>query len=134
MVSFPQVSPTKILYASLLSSIRVTCPTHSIFLDFITLIILGEECISLSSSLCTSLHSSYCPATLRLKYSPPHLIFKHPHPTFFPQYERSSYILIQNNRHTYSYVYLSFIFFDSYLQTKDSAPNDSKRSLTSVCS
>ena len=37
--------------------IRTTCPTHLILLDFITRTILGEEYRSLSSSLCSFLHS-----------------------------------------------------------------------------
>ena len=41
----------------LLSPIRVTCPAHLILLGFITQKILGEECRSLSSSLCSFLHS-----------------------------------------------------------------------------
>jgi hypothetical protein len=58
VVSFPQVfflpkpcirlsSPPK----------RATCPAHLILLDFITRTILGEEYRSLSSSLCSFLHS-----------------------------------------------------------------------------
>ena len=47
---FPQQNP-------LLSSIRATCPAHLILLDFITRTLLGEEYRSLSSSLCSFLHS-----------------------------------------------------------------------------
>ena len=54
---FPSDFPTKFLYTSLHSPIRATCPTHLMFLDFIARTILGEEYKSLSSSLCSFLHS-----------------------------------------------------------------------------
>ena len=50
---FPSGFPTKTLYTPLLSPIRTTCPGHLIFLDFITLTILGEE----HRSSCSFLHS-----------------------------------------------------------------------------
>ena len=39
---FPKGFPTRILYTSLLSPMRATCPTHLNFLDLVTRKILGE--------------------------------------------------------------------------------------------
>ena len=54
---FPSGFPTKTLYTTLFSSICTTCPDHLILLNFITETVLGEEYWSLSSSLCSFLHS-----------------------------------------------------------------------------
>jgi len=54
---FPSGFPTKILYTPLLSPIRATCPAHLILLDFINRTIFGGQYRSLSSSLCSFLHS-----------------------------------------------------------------------------
>ena len=53
---FPSGFQTHILYTPLISPVRATCPAHLI-LHFVTGTILGEEYRSLSSSLCSFLHS-----------------------------------------------------------------------------
>jgi hypothetical protein len=54
---FPSGFPTQIFYAPLLSLIHATYPAHLILLYLITHIIFGYEYRSLSSLLCSLLHS-----------------------------------------------------------------------------
>jgi len=54
---FPSGFLTKTLYTPLLSPIHATCPAHLILLHFITRTIFGEKYRSLSSSVCSFLHS-----------------------------------------------------------------------------
>ena len=50
---FPSGFPIRILYATLLSPIRATCPAHLIILDLITRRIFSDWYRSLSSYLCS---------------------------------------------------------------------------------
>jgi len=100
---FPLGFPTKTLYSTLPFLINATCPANLILLDFITRTVLGEQCRSLSSSLCSFLHSHI---PLGPKYPPQQPILNHYQPSFHPQCERTSFIAIQNNRQNYNFVYL----------------------------
>jgi hypothetical protein len=98
---FPRQTP---LYP-LLSPVRATYPTY-ILLVLITRTILCKEYRSLSSSLSSCLHSPVTSFLLGLNI-PPNTPFQNPQPTFFPQRERPSFTLVQNNSQNYSSVYLN---------------------------
>ena len=66
---FPLGFSTTTLYTPLLSPIRATCPARLILLDFITRTILCEQYRSLSSSLCSFLHSPVTSSLLGPKFS-----------------------------------------------------------------
>ena len=61
---FPSGFPTKVLYTPVVSPIRATCSTNPFLLDFITRKILGEQYRSLSSPLCSFLHSPFTSSLL----------------------------------------------------------------------
>ena len=94
---FPSGFPTKTLCTPRLSNICATCPAHLILLDFLTQTVLGEEYRSLSSSLCSFLHSPVISSLFGPNF-PLTSYFKHPQPTFIPRCERPSFTPIQNNR------------------------------------
>ena len=116
------------------SPIRATCPVYFILLDFITRTILGEEYKSFSSSLCNLLHSLVTSSLLG-----PNILLN----TMFSN--TLSFLSSRNVNDQVSHPYkttgkitvlciLIFKFLDSNLEDKDSAPNDSKHFLTSICS
>ena len=120
--------------ASLLSPVHATCPTYLIILYFVTQIIFGEKYISFSSSLHSVLHSPVTSSLLA-----PNIILS----TLFWNTLSLRSSLSTSNQVSHSYkttrkiivlYILIFIFLDSKLEDKGSAPNDSKHSLTSVCS
>ena len=81
LLSFPLLS------SPLLSLIRVTYTAHLILLDFITRTILSEEYRSLSSSLCSFLHSPVTSSLLGLS----------PHTRYMPRPSHSSWYNHPNN-------------------------------------
>jgi len=131
-VLFPSGFPIKTLCTSLPSPIRATCPALLMFLGIITRTILGEDYRSLSSSLCSFLHS---PFTLSLLG--PNIIN-----TLFSNSLslRSSLNVSDRVSHPYrttgkiTVLYVSiFNFWIENWKTNDSAPNYNRHSLTSLC-
>jgi hypothetical protein len=59
---------------------------------------------------------------LRSKYSPQHLILKYPQPTFLPQYQRSSFTPIQNNRQNYISVCPGYVYTNLEERVRTSMP------------
>ena len=119
--------------------IRATCPTHLVLLDLITLTKYGEEYRSLCSTLCSFLHSPVISPILGPNILLSTLFSSAPYSqtssaNIPPKCERPSFKFTKN-RYNYSFVYLYlFYFWIANRKRKDSAPNNSRNSLTSICS
>ena len=126
--------PTKTLYTPLLFPLRPKYPAHFILLDFITRKILGEDYRSISSSLCSFLHSTVTSSLLR-----PNFLLS----TLFSNTLSLCSSLNVSDQVSHPYrttgkiivLYILVLNFSiADWKTKDSAPNDSKHSLASFCS
>jgi len=98
---FPSGFTTKILYVPFSLPIHVTCPAQLIFLECFTWTIMGEDYILWKSS-CSFLHSSVTSSLLD-----PTPYSQTPTAKFLPQCERPSFTPIENNRQSYSSVFLN---------------------------
>ena len=125
---------TKTPFMPLLYPICIICPAHLILLDFITQTILGDQYRLLRPSLCSFLHSSVTSFLLH-----PNILLN----TLFSKILnlRSSLNVSDQVSHPYTttgkiivlYILICKLLVANW-KTKDSASNDSKHSLTSICS
>ena len=102
--SLPLRFPHQSVYAPLVFPICAVYLTHLCLLYLFTWLIFGEECRSLSSSLCSFIQSPVNLVFLRPRYPP-----QHPQRAFIPHCEQLSFTPILNKRQSYSSVYL-YIF------------------------
>ena len=126
---FLSVLPIKTLY--LLSPLHATCPAHFILDWYLAKYLV--RCTD-HKAPCYVVFSTPVYFVLRLKCPPKHPILEDLQPTFPQQCDTRSSTCMQNDRQSCGSVYLKPCFLIANWKTKDSAPNDGKHSLTSICS
>jgi len=126
VVSFHQVFPPKHLYTPLLSPMCATCSTHLILLYWITRTIFGEQYRSLNSSLSCFLHPA-----VALSLLGPNILLSTVLSNTLSLH--SSLIVSDQFSHPYKatgkiiVLYILILkFLYSNLESRESAPNDSK--------
>ena len=128
---FPSGFLTKTLYVPLLSPICATCSAHFILLDLISRTILGEEYRSFTSSACRFLHSFVTSSLLGTN------ILNNPFSntlSLCSSLNVSDQVSHSNKTDKIIVLYILILYFQIPNWKTDSVQNDSKHSLTSICS
>jgi len=129
---FPHQNP---VYTTHSPPIRPRCTAHLSLLDLITRTILGEQYRSKSSSLCSFLHSPVTSSLLSPNILLNALFSNTLSLLSFHNLSDQVSHPYKTTRKNYVSLYISSLNFRiANWKTKDSAPNDSQHSLTSICS